>query len=84
MIDPVIRQVTMSSISKSDLWSEESDQKDQLDDPKIKPIIEFKESSVTESPPGKTSSLPILQRSVTEFFGIFPSEKWCLISQMGI
>ncbi|GFU61676.1 retrovirus-related Pol polyprotein from transposon 412 [Trichonephila clavipes] len=42
---PIVRQVTAPSTSALDLWSDESVQKDQLADPEIKPLIEFKESS---------------------------------------
>ncbi|KAF8786035.1 Retrovirus-related Pol polyprotein like [Argiope bruennichi] len=45
MVDPVVRQVTTPSTSESDPWSDESVRKDQLADPEIKPIIEFKEST---------------------------------------
>ncbi|GFW97620.1 hypothetical protein TNCV_684901 [Trichonephila clavipes] len=45
VIDPIVRQVTTPSTSTLDPWSDESVQKDQLADPEIKPIIEFKESS---------------------------------------
>ncbi|GFX72749.1 uncharacterized protein TNCV_4063441 [Trichonephila clavipes] len=45
VIDPVVRQVTTPSTSVLDPWSDESVRKDQLADPKIKPILEFKESS---------------------------------------
>ncbi|GFX07204.1 retrovirus-related Pol polyprotein from transposon 412 [Trichonephila clavipes] len=45
VIDPVVRQVTTPSTSALDPWSDESVRKDQLADPEIKPIIEFKESS---------------------------------------
>ncbi|GFU21649.1 hypothetical protein TNCV_2423371 [Trichonephila clavipes] len=43
--DPIVRQVTASSTSALDPWSDESVRKKQLADPEIKPIIEFKESS---------------------------------------
>ncbi|GFU46810.1 retrovirus-related Pol polyprotein from transposon 297 [Trichonephila clavipes] len=43
MKNPVVRQV--STPSESDPWSYESVRKDQLTDPEIKPIIEFKGSS---------------------------------------
>ncbi|GFX09345.1 retrovirus-related Pol polyprotein from transposon 412 [Trichonephila clavipes] len=43
--NPVVRQVTTRSTSALDPWSDESVRKDQLADPEIKPIIEFKESS---------------------------------------
>ncbi|GFT84902.1 retrovirus-related Pol polyprotein from transposon 412 [Trichonephila clavipes] len=43
--DPIVRQVTAPSTSAVDPWSDESVRKDQLADPEIKPIIEFKESS---------------------------------------
>ncbi|GFU24864.1 gag-pol [Trichonephila clavipes] len=69
VIDPIVHQITTPSTSALDPWSDESVRKDQLADPEIKPIIEFKESS-DENPAGKTSSLSILQRSsVTELFG---------------
>ncbi|GFT40363.1 retrovirus-related Pol polyprotein from transposon opus [Trichonephila clavipes] len=42
---PLVRQVTTPSTSALDPWSDESVRKDQLADPEIKPIIEFKESS---------------------------------------
>ncbi|GFU46629.1 integrase_H2C2 domain-containing protein [Trichonephila clavipes] len=45
VIDPITRQITTPSTSAMDLWSDESVRKDQLADPEIKPIIEFKESS---------------------------------------
>ncbi|GFS69610.1 integrase_H2C2 domain-containing protein [Trichonephila clavipes] len=45
VIDPVVRQVTAPSTSVLDPWSDESVRKDQLADPEIKPITEFKESS---------------------------------------
>ncbi|GFS95337.1 retrovirus-related Pol polyprotein from transposon opus [Trichonephila clavipes] len=45
VIGPIVRQVTTPSTSALDLWSDESVRKDQLADPEIKPIIEFKESS---------------------------------------
>ncbi|KAF8771831.1 Retrovirus-related Pol polyprotein like [Argiope bruennichi] len=45
MVDPVVRQVTTPSTSESDPWSDESVREDQLTDPEIKPIIEFKEST---------------------------------------
>ncbi|PRD19999.1 UNVERIFIED_CONTAM: gag-pol [Trichonephila clavipes] len=44
-IDPIVRQVTTPSTSALDPWSDKSVRKDQLADPEIKPIIEFKESS---------------------------------------
>ncbi|GFW15775.1 gag-pol [Trichonephila clavipes] len=45
IIDQVVHQVTIPSISALDPWSDENVQKDQLADPEIKSIIEFKESS---------------------------------------
>ncbi|GFX37799.1 integrase_H2C2 domain-containing protein [Trichonephila clavipes] len=45
VIDPIVRQVTTPSTSALDPWSDESVRKDQLADPEIKPIMEFKESS---------------------------------------
>ncbi|GFS65088.1 retrovirus-related Pol polyprotein from transposon 412 [Trichonephila clavipes] len=45
VIEPIVRQVTTPSTSALDPWSDESVRKDQLADPEIKPIIEFKESS---------------------------------------
>ncbi|GFV98453.1 retrovirus-related Pol polyprotein from transposon 412 [Trichonephila clavipes] len=54
----------MQSTLESNTWNDESVRKDQLADPEIKRIIEFKESSNEKSPANKTSSLPILQRSV--------------------
>ncbi|GFT70886.1 retrovirus-related Pol polyprotein from transposon 412 [Trichonephila clavipes] len=45
VIDPIVHQVTTPSISEFDPWNDESVRKDQLADPEIKPIIEFKESS---------------------------------------
>ncbi|GFV24848.1 retrovirus-related Pol polyprotein from transposon 412 [Trichonephila clavipes] len=45
VIDPIVRQVTTPSTSALDPWSDESIRKDQLADPEIKPVIEFKESS---------------------------------------
>ncbi|GFU87048.1 uncharacterized protein TNCV_1586361 [Trichonephila clavipes] len=45
VIDPVVHQVTTPSTSALDPWSDESVRNDQLADPEIKPIIEFKESS---------------------------------------
>ncbi|GFV74732.1 hypothetical protein TNCV_1039701 [Trichonephila clavipes] len=45
VIVPILRQVTTPSTSALDPWSDESVRKDQLADPEIKPIIEFKESS---------------------------------------
>ncbi|GFX56203.1 retrovirus-related Pol polyprotein from transposon opus [Trichonephila clavipes] len=44
VIDQIVRQVTTPSTSILDSWSGESIRKDQLADPEIKPIIEFKES----------------------------------------
>ncbi|GFV61212.1 retrovirus-related Pol polyprotein from transposon 17.6 [Trichonephila clavipes] len=43
--NPIVHQVTAPSTSALDPWSDESVRKDQLADPEIKPIIEFKESS---------------------------------------
>ncbi|GFV91174.1 integrase_H2C2 domain-containing protein [Trichonephila clavipes] len=45
IIDLVVHQVTMPSTSELNPWSDDSVRKDQLADPKIKPIIEYKESS---------------------------------------
>ncbi|GFX39635.1 hypothetical protein TNCV_2103791 [Trichonephila clavipes] len=45
VIGPIVRHVTTPSISALDPWSDESVRTDQLADPGIKPIIEFKESS---------------------------------------
>ncbi|GFX22405.1 retrovirus-related Pol polyprotein from transposon opus [Trichonephila clavipes] len=45
VIGPIIHPVTTPSTSALDPWSDESVRKDQLADPEIKPIIEFKESS---------------------------------------
>ncbi|GFY11555.1 retrovirus-related Pol polyprotein from transposon 412 [Trichonephila clavipes] len=42
---PIVRQVTTSSISALDPWRDKSVRKDQLVDPEIKPIVEFKELS---------------------------------------
>ncbi|GFW93188.1 hypothetical protein TNCV_3333481 [Trichonephila clavipes] len=44
VIGPIVHQVTTPSTSALDPWSDESVRKDQLADPEIKPIIEFKES----------------------------------------
>ncbi|GFX96440.1 retrovirus-related Pol polyprotein from transposon 412 [Trichonephila clavipes] len=41
----MVHKVTTPSTSSLDPWSDESVRKDQLADPEIKPIIEFKESS---------------------------------------
>ncbi|GFU52772.1 retrovirus-related Pol polyprotein from transposon 412 [Trichonephila clavipes] len=43
--DPIVLQVIAPSTSALDLWSDESVRIDQLADPEIKPIIEFKEPS---------------------------------------
>ncbi|GFT01995.1 retrovirus-related Pol polyprotein from transposon 17.6 [Trichonephila clavipes] len=45
VIDQTVRQVTTPSTSALDPWTDESIRKDQLADPEIKPILEFKESS---------------------------------------
>ncbi|GFX59834.1 retrovirus-related Pol polyprotein from transposon 412 [Trichonephila clavipes] len=45
VIDPIVHQITTPSTSALDPWSDESVRKDQMADPEIKPIIEFKESS---------------------------------------
>ncbi|GFY27823.1 uncharacterized protein TNCV_242881 [Trichonephila clavipes] len=68
VINPIVRQVTTPSTSTLDPWSDESFRKDQLADPEIKPIIEFK-SRLKKSPAGKILPLSILQRSVTGLFG---------------
>ncbi|GFW44361.1 integrase_H2C2 domain-containing protein [Trichonephila clavipes] len=44
LINPVVRQVMTPSTLALDPWSNESVQKDQLSDPEVKPILEFKES----------------------------------------
>ncbi|GFT85506.1 retrovirus-related Pol polyprotein from transposon 412 [Trichonephila clavipes] len=41
---PIVRQVTMPLTLALDPWSDECVQRDQLADPEIKPILEFKES----------------------------------------
>ncbi|GFY02094.1 gag-pol [Trichonephila clavipes] len=43
--DPIVGEVTTPPTSALDPWSDKSVRKDQLADPEIKPIIEFKESS---------------------------------------
>ncbi|GFU63018.1 retrovirus-related Pol polyprotein from transposon 412 [Trichonephila clavipes] len=45
VIGPIVRQETTPSTSALDPWSDESVRKDQLADPEIKPIMEFKEPS---------------------------------------
>ncbi|GFT30962.1 retrovirus-related Pol polyprotein from transposon 17.6 [Trichonephila clavipes] len=45
VIDPAVRQVMTSSTSVSEPWNDDNVRKDQMADPEIKPIIEFKESS---------------------------------------
>ncbi|GFX12687.1 retrovirus-related Pol polyprotein from transposon opus [Trichonephila clavipes] len=45
VIGPIVRQVSTPSTLALDPWSDESVRKDQLADPEIKPIIEFKGSS---------------------------------------
>ncbi|GFV45329.1 retrovirus-related Pol polyprotein from transposon 412 [Trichonephila clavipes] len=45
VIAPIVRQVTTPSTSALYPWNDESVRKDQLADPEIKPIMEFKESS---------------------------------------
>ncbi|GFW94050.1 retrovirus-related Pol polyprotein from transposon 17.6 [Trichonephila clavipes] len=45
VIDQTVRQVTTPSTSALNPWTDESIRKDQLADPEIKPILEFKESS---------------------------------------
>ncbi|GFV78535.1 uncharacterized protein TNCV_1888411 [Trichonephila clavipes] len=45
VIGPIVRQVTTPSTSTLDPWSDESVRTDQLADPEIKPVKEFKESS---------------------------------------
>ncbi|GFU35238.1 integrase_H2C2 domain-containing protein [Trichonephila clavipes] len=44
VIDLTVRQVTTPSTSALDPWTDESVRKDQLADPEIIPILEFKES----------------------------------------
>ncbi|GFW97567.1 retrovirus-related Pol polyprotein from transposon 412 [Trichonephila clavipes] len=83
VIDPIVRQITTSSTSALDPWSDESVRKDQLADPEIKPILEFKESS-DEKPSWQDIALfhsttkrywvlrnssSFLQRSVTGLLG---------------
>ena len=43
--NPVVCQVTTSLTSKPDPWSDDGLRKAQKEDPDIKPIVEFKESS---------------------------------------
>ncbi|GFW54026.1 retrovirus-related Pol polyprotein from transposon 412 [Trichonephila clavipes] len=45
VIDQTVRQVTTPSTSALDPWTDENVRKDQLADPEIKPILEFKELS---------------------------------------
>ncbi|GFW77832.1 hypothetical protein TNCV_3404071 [Trichonephila clavipes] len=45
VIDQTVRQVSTPSTSALDPWTDENIRKDQLADPEIKPILEFKESS---------------------------------------
>ncbi|GFW99444.1 retrovirus-related Pol polyprotein from transposon 412 [Trichonephila clavipes] len=42
VIDPTVHQITTPSTSALDPWTDESVRKDQLADPEIKPIIEFR------------------------------------------
>ncbi|GFU19188.1 gag-pol [Trichonephila clavipes] len=78
MIDLVICQIITPSTSESDSWNDESIRKDQLADPEIKPIIEFKESS-DEKPCWKdiTPFHPTI--AFLGFGGLSPSKKWCFI-----
>ncbi|GFX69301.1 retrovirus-related Pol polyprotein from transposon opus [Trichonephila clavipes] len=58
VIDAIVLQVTTPSISALDPWSDESVRKDQLADPEIKPITEFKESS-DEKPSWQGGRYPV-------------------------
>ncbi|GFV14564.1 uncharacterized protein TNCV_3999151 [Trichonephila clavipes] len=81
VIDPVVRQVTTPSTSALDPWSDESVRKDQLADPEIKPIMEFKVSS-DEKPRHRPFSS--YNEALLGSLELSPSEKWCFISKMGV
>ncbi|GFW88864.1 retrovirus-related Pol polyprotein from transposon 412 [Trichonephila clavipes] len=87
--DPIVHQVTVPLTSALDPWSDENVRKDQLADPEIKPIIEFKESS-DEKPSWQdiASFHPTTKRYWALWglgsLGLSPSEKWCFISKMGV
>ncbi|GFV35206.1 retrovirus-related Pol polyprotein from transposon 412 [Trichonephila clavipes] len=60
--DYAIRQITTSTATPPDPWSDEKVREDQMADPDIKPLIEFMESSSTNQV-GRTSRLIVLQLS---------------------
>ncbi|GFT72145.1 gypsy retrotransposon integrase-like protein 1 [Trichonephila clavipes] len=52
--DYAIRQITTSTATPPDPWSDEKVREDQMADPDIKPLIEFMESSSNKPKDGKT------------------------------
>ncbi|GFU03447.1 hypothetical protein TNCV_797461 [Trichonephila clavipes] len=60
--DYAIRQITTSTATPPDPWSDEKVREDQMADPDIKPLIEFMESS-SNKPSWQTSRLIVLQLS---------------------
>ncbi|GFV94884.1 retrovirus-related Pol polyprotein from transposon 297 [Trichonephila clavipes] len=60
--DYAIRQITTSTATPPDPWSDEKVREDQMADPDIKPLIEFMESSSNKKV-GRTSRLIVLQLS---------------------
>ncbi|GFT47114.1 gag-pol [Trichonephila clavipes] len=88
VIGPIVRQVTTASTSALNPWSDESVREDQLADPEIKPIIEFKVSSDEKPIDNKDTAQDIAFPSYNEVLlgslGLCPSEKWCFISKMGV
>ncbi|GFT37120.1 retrovirus-related Pol polyprotein from transposon 17.6 [Trichonephila clavipes] len=61
--DYAIRQITTSTVTPPDPWSDEKVREDQMADPDIKPLIEFMESSSNKNQVGRTSRLIVLQLS---------------------
>ncbi|GFX51286.1 retrovirus-related Pol polyprotein from transposon 17.6 [Trichonephila clavipes] len=80
VIDPTVRQVITPPTSALDPLTEESIRKDQLADPEIKPILEFKKSS--DEKPSWQDIAPF--HPTAAYLGLSSSEKWCFISKMGV
>ncbi|GFT80536.1 uncharacterized protein TNCV_5122511 [Trichonephila clavipes] len=82
IIVPIVRQVTMPSTSALEPWSDESVLKDQLADPEIKPIIEFKESS--DEKPSWQDIAPF-HPTMKRYWALWDSlHLRCFISKMGV
>ncbi|GFW94963.1 hypothetical protein TNCV_1464611 [Trichonephila clavipes] len=82
--DYAIRQITTSTATPPDPWSDEKVREDQMADPDIKPLIEFMESSSNKPSWQDISAYSPTTKQYWALWNSLTSQEWCSIPKIRI